>query len=128
MSKNNTLINEYISFRLNPSTEKLVMTKISESRARRIKFNLEKFDRELNGKDFLKLDEKDISKFFSDLKNGELTRPKRLKVEGDISVLKKNVPYSDSALNNFWSDLSNFYTFLVYKYKIENPFLFVKKP
>ncbi|MCF7872537.1 hypothetical protein K9L97_05900 [Candidatus Woesearchaeota archaeon] len=122
---NGFLINEYISYRLNPN-EKLNLSKISESRARRIRFNLQKISKEIN-KSFLEINEKDLELFFSNLKLGVLKKSKRVKVEGDIPLLKQKIPYSSSAYYNLKSDFRSFWKFLVYKYKFEDIFLFIKK-
>jgi len=126
-SSNDKLINEYLDFRLNPATEKLVMTKISESRARRIKFNLEKISKEIN-KNFIKVTETDAEVFFQKVLSGDLKKSKRIQVEGDIPILKQKVPYSKSAYLNFNSDFKNFWKFLIHKYDVTNIFLYIKKP
>ena len=121
---NKSLIEEYLSYRLNPD-KKLSFPKISESRARRIKFNLEKIEKYI-GKSFSIYTAEDIENFFSKLKSGELKKSKRVNVQGDIPLLKQKVPYSKTSYYNIKSDFRNFWKFLVYKYNFEDIFLYIE--
>ncbi|MCF7867002.1 hypothetical protein K9L67_03245 [Candidatus Woesearchaeota archaeon] len=125
MQNNEYLINQYIKYRLNPN-EKLQFSKITELRAKRIRFNIQKINKKINKK-FSKYTEKDLEQFFEKLKSGELKKSRRLKVEGDIPILKQKIPFSKSAYYNMRSDFSNFWTFLVYKHNFIDIFLFIKK-
>jgi len=125
--KNRKLVLDYISFRLNPKSLKLPVKPITIARCRKIAFSLQKIDNEID-KQFILLSEKDIVSFFDNLKSGEINKSKRVKVKGDIPILRTKVPYSSTAVRNIWSDFSNFWAFLVEKKIVKDILKYIKKP